>query len=191
MAGEEIIYVFRWFVLATSMFLLFYFLYEIVRGSRAGLYRYLIPLAAILINYEEFFLAEFFFGQELHFLKLIAAMSRESLLEIIIGTKVLTILLTLFCFLFHRFKFVNKYLDIFILSILISYGTITYGFTISTGNYVPGLISSTVFVLPIWLLAVKYSLKRFQSISSLSIIIILGFLFNTLYFFEATSLLPI
>ena len=191
MAGEEIIYVFRWFVFATSMFLLIYFIYEILRGSRAGLYRYLTPLAAILINYEEFFLAEMFFGQELHFLTLIVDMSRGSLLESIIGAKVFTILLTLFCFLFHRFKFVNKYLDIFILSILISYGATTYSFAISTGNYVPGLISSTVFVLPTWLLAVKYSLKRFLSISSLSIIIILGFLFNTVYFFKAISLLPL
>ena len=182
---------FRWFVFATSIFLLFCFIYEILRGSRAGFYRYLTPLAAILINYEEFFLAEFFLGQEFDFVTLIADMSREPLLDSIMGTKVFTILLTLFCFQFYRFKFVNNYLVIFILSILISYGTTAYGFAISTGNYVPGLISCTVFVLPTWLLAIKYSLKRNLQISSLSILIILGFLFNTLYFFKATSLLQI
>ena len=180
---------FKWFVFATSMFLLVYFIYEIVRGSRAGLYRYLTPLSAVLINYEEFFLTELFFDEEYHFLTLISVLLRESLLESIIGMKVFTLLLTLFCFLFHRVKFVNKYLDILVLSILMAYGTTTYSVTLSTGNYVPGLISSIVFVLPVWLSSVKYSIKRFLSIPSLFIIIILGFLFNSLYVFNVLKFL--
>ncbi len=190
MAGEEIIHVFKWFIFAASMFLLSYFIYEILRGNRTGFYRYLIPLSAILINYEEFFFAELFLEENYHFLMLISELLRESLLVNIIVIKVFTIVLTFFCFLFYRFKFVNKYLDIFILSVLISYGTTVYGFTISKGDYVPGLISSIVFVLPVWLLAVKYFLKKFLSISSLSIIIMLGFLFNSLYFFNVNSLVP-
>ncbi len=171
------------------MFLLIYFIYEILKGSRVSFNRYLTPLSAILINIEEFFLAEFFLEEKLFFLLFISDLWGEPLLVNIIGIKAFTILLTLFCFLFFRFKFINKYLDIFILSILISYGLNAYYVSISTGNYVPGLISSFMVVLPVWLLAVKNSLKKFLSISSLSIMIIFAFIFNSLYFFDISSLL--
>ena len=188
LAGEEIIHVYKWFIFATSIFLLVYFIYEILIGSRAGLFRFLVLLSAIVINYEEFFFAELFLGKEYHFLTLISVMGREPLLESIIGIKVFTILFALLCFMLHRFRVVNEYLDIFILSILVAYGTTAYAFTISTGNYVPGLISSIAFVLPVWLVSIKYSLKRFLSISSLSTIIIFGFLFNALHFVNLFTL---
>ena len=189
MAGEEIIHVFKWFIFATSMILLVNYIYEILRGSRTGFYRYLTPLSVILINYEEFFLVEIFLEQKYYFQTVISDTSREHFLASIIGIKVFTILLTLFYFLFYRLQFVNKYLDIFILSIFIAYGTTTYGFTIFTGSYMAGLISSSIFLLPVWLLAIRYSLKRFMSISSLSVIIILGFLLNSLHFFDVLTLL--
>ncbi len=170
------------------MILLINYFYEILVGSRTGFYRYLTPLSVILINFEEFFLVEIFLEQKYYFQTLISDTSREHFLASIIGVKVFTILLTLFYFLFYRLQFVNKYLDILILSIFIAYGTTAYGFTISTGNYVAGLISSIIFLLPVWLLAIRYALKRFTSISSLSVIIILGFLFNSLYFFNVLKL---
>ena len=171
------------------MILLVNYIYEILRGSRTGFYRYLTPLSVFLINYEEFFLVEIFLEQKYYFQSVISDTSREHFLASIIGVKVFTILLTLLYFLFHRLQFVNKYLDIFILSIFIAYGTTTYASTIFTGTYMAGLISSSIFLLPVWLLAIRYSLKKFISISSLSVIIVLGFRFNSLHFFNVLELL--